>query len=370
MTVRERAGPRGATGVRVLEIGTRLSGALAGLILAGQGADVCQVDEGLDRALDGMETAYFDRGRRTVPLGEDLLALARAADLLLTDLPPGEMDRLRLPRTTEALAALRPGLALAAVTSLGLEGPHAAFAMDDITEWAAGGLAYVTRRAVPDDDDEGYTPVLAPGRQPEMLAGIAAATAAFAALRLARLTGEAVVADVSRQEVQTAMLHGVVPPFVWNGTKLGAPHARLSGIGMLLPAADGEIYIRTVEPHQWTALIEWMGSPEWATEPWAADPMQRRAHWDAVKALVGAWTAHHGRAWLHAEGQRRHVPVALPATPADVLASEQFAMRGVWQSIGVDGGVAHAPSVPLVGERELAPSMRETTTDVLARWAR
>src|SRR5215213_8827668 len=209
---------QGVAGLRVVEIGERLSGAYAGLILAAQGAMVCQVRHGLSRTLDVVETAYFDRGRWLVDGPVDLMALIRSADLLLCDLSVELLRERGLPLCSDELEAFRPGLVMVTITSMGITGPQAEFAMEDVNEWAAGGLAYVTRRNVPDDDNVHYAPVLPPNRQAELLGGIAAATGSLAGLRLAAASGEAVLVDVSRQEVQAAMLHGIIPPFVWNGT--------------------------------------------------------------------------------------------------------------------------------------------------------
>ena len=332
-------------GVRVLEIGEGLSSALTGLHLALQGAQVLQWTGGLHRRLDKFEAAYFDRLRTAHPPNATFDRLLCEADIVVVDLPPARWSGFGIPGDEESL---RAGQVLVAVTPMGIDGPHAAYSMDDITEWAAGGLAYVTRRVVPDDDDAGYTPLNSPGRQPEILGGLAGTIGALFGLRVAQQSHRGIVIDVSRQEVQAAMLHGVIPPYVWNNQVVGAPEARLSNIGMLLPAADGEIYIRTVEPHQWDSLVSWMGEPEWAKESWVADAEQRRANWDAVRALVGQWTAMHEREWLYREGQRHRVPVAMPRDVADVLEADQFDTRRFWRDIDVTGVEGKAPAVPLL----------------------
>src|SRR5690348_14095739 len=91
----------GANGLRVLEVGEHLSGAYAGLILCAQGATVRQFRRGLERRLDEVESAYFDRGRLVTADSEDLVSLAARADVLLTDLSLQKMRGLNLP-TTEA----------------------------------------------------------------------------------------------------------------------------------------------------------------------------------------------------------------------------------------------------------------------------
>lgn len=335
---------QGAAGVSVLELSERLSGAFAGLILGAQGANVRQWRQGLNRRLDRYESAYFDRHRSPLPEGAKLATLLREADVILCDLDPA--TALTLGLRMDALS-LRPGQVFVSVTSMGLDGPQSGYTMESITEWAAGGLGYVTRRAVPDSDVEHYAPVFPPGRQPEVLGGLAAAIAAVHGLRSAG--SEGLVIDVSRQEVQAAMLHGTVPPYVWNNLIPGSPSMRLTNIGMLLPSADGHVYIRTVEPHHWGGLVSLMGSPEWTTEPWAQDPYLRRENSEMVCALIGEWSSQHTTAWLVAEGQRLRVPIAFPRDLPEVLESEQLATRGAWVDVALDdGAVGRAPRIPML----------------------
>lgn len=346
-----------ASGLRVLEVGESRSAAFAGLILAAQGADVCQVRDGITRRLDAIESAYFDRGRWVPPPGADLAALASEADILLLDSSLPRLRELGLPATLEEL---RAGQAAVIVTPMGTWGPQALLVMDQINEWAAGGLAYVTRRAVPDDDVDGYSPVLPPDRQPEMLGGLAAAIGALFGMLQSKAANEPMLLDVSRQEVQAAMLHGVVPVFVWNHTVNGNPNARLSNIGMLIPASDGEVYLRTVEPHHWAGLVSWMGNPEWAQEPWASDGLQRMAHWELVRSLISEWSAQHPMRWLVEEGQRAGVPIAYTRSASEVLETEQLRSRDAWVEVEVNGSTARGPRVPLVETAPLAPARSAT----------
>lgn len=346
-----------ATGLRVLEVGETRSSAFAGLILAAQGADVCQVRTGVERRLDPLESAYFDRGRWVPPPEADLAVLASEADVLLLD---ASLPRLRELGLATELAGVRAGQAVVLVTPMGSWGPQASYVMEEINQWAAGGLAYVTRRAVPDDDVEGYSPVLPPDRQPEMLGGLAAAIGALFGVLQARASNEPMLIDVSRQEVQAAMLHGVVPPFVWNQAVTGNPNARLSNIGMLIPAADGEVYLRTVEAHHWAGLVGWMGTPEWTREPWASDAMQRMAHADLTRSLIGEWSVQFPMKWLVEEGQKAGVPIAYTRSADEVLATEQLRSRNAWAEVDLDASKVQAPRVPLF-ETAALPASRSAS---------
>jgi crotonobetainyl-CoA:carnitine CoA-transferase CaiB-like acyl-CoA transferase len=78
-------------GVRVIERSTVLSGRLAGLLLADQGAEVF-VERGDGATLGGLDDAFFDRGKIALPLGaiKDL----STADIVVVD---GEAQAERAP---------------------------------------------------------------------------------------------------------------------------------------------------------------------------------------------------------------------------------------------------------------------------------
>jgi crotonobetainyl-CoA:carnitine CoA-transferase CaiB-like acyl-CoA transferase len=150
---------------RVLEVGETLSGAYAGLVLAALGWEVCQVSLP-SRQVTELEAAFYDRARTTVAGGAAVVGrLARRADVVLTDVSVARIAELGLAADAETLQRGWPGLVQVSVTPFGLWGPHAGYEAAEITEWAAGGLAYATRRPVGPDDVDGYTPVLPPGRQ-------------------------------------------------------------------------------------------------------------------------------------------------------------------------------------------------------------
>jgi benzylsuccinate CoA-transferase BbsE subunit len=352
---------RSAEGLRVVEVGEFLSGAYCGLALSGQGAQVVQVRDGLDRRLDRYESAYFDRGRLVGPGLGDLPALLAHADVLLTDLSPGRLRDLGLPASEEDLDACRTGLLHVSVTSFGLSGSHQDYEHEDITDWAGGGLAFVTRRPV-DPQGPDFGPVLAPARQPELLAGMAAVMAAYAGLRLARLSGRAVQADVSRQEVQVAMAHSAFPNLVWSSQVWGGPAVPFTRIGHLVPTVDGYVYVRALEDHQWLALAEWIGiPPEVASEREDGLLLYHRDP-EAVQYLFAGFCADQRSRDLYAEGQRRRVPIVIPAAPSDVLASPQLEARQAWVDGELDGASFRAPALPL-----LEPASRPETRTVAVR---
>ena len=188
-------------------------------------------------------------------------------------------------------------------------------------------------------------PVVPPGFQPQAVAGLAAATGAFAGLRWARADGEPVVVDVSVQEVMASTLHSIFPNFVWNNHVLGHPTMPSNAVGLLLPAADGECTFRHVEAHQWDRLIGMAGRAR--LRALGDDPYERLANLTVIRDLIGEWSSTRRRNDLLVEGQRRKVPIALPRNLDDVLRWQHLRARGTWCDIELDGRAAEVARLPM-----------------------
>lgn len=353
----------GARGLRVLEVGERLGTASAGLALAALGGGVAQARLS-SRRVPGPEAAYYDRGRMVLD-GEALADLGERADVLVTDLDEEALSELGLPSDEEGLRGGSRPQVLVSIRSFGRGGPNSDFRMTELTEWASGGLATVTRRPHPDDPAR-YVPVVPPGFQPQALAGLAAAAGAFAGHRWAVARGAGVVVDVSVQEVMAATLHSIVPNFVWNGHVLGHPSTPSNSLGLLVPASDRDVYIRVVEAHQWDRLVAWLDHPDWSSL--GADPTDRLANLGAIRALVGEWTSGRTSEDLLREGQRRKVPIAIPRSLTEVLAWQQLRARGVWCRIDYAGMSVEAPRLPMIEPPLWQETRQYHAQEVADRW--
>ena len=126
------------SGIRVLELTTTVSGPMAAMTLADQGADVIKIEPplvgdparylGPSRGGVSSMFASLNRNKRSVVL--DLkdnderavfLRLVETADVLIENYRPGVLDRLGLGY--ETLSALRPELVYASITGYG-DGPY------------------------------------------------------------------------------------------------------------------------------------------------------------------------------------------------------------------------------------------------------
>ena len=133
-----RVGP--LAGLRILDLSSVVSGPMAAVVLADQGADVIKIEppgwgdgvRGLGASRNGLAAifAMINRNKRSVainlkyPLGQDLVKqLARGADVVLQNYRPGKMEKLGLGY--EALQSENPELIYASISGMGEVGPYA-----------------------------------------------------------------------------------------------------------------------------------------------------------------------------------------------------------------------------------------------------
>lgn len=143
-------------GVRVLDLSTALSGPVATMLLADQGADVVKLEAPGMRDVTrvagsfrgGMKAMYHlaNRGKRAItvdlrsPDGVDVyLTLARDADVVVQNLRPGIVDRLGVGY--EATRAINDGVVYVSIAGFGFTGPLAQAKVYDNLIQAGSGLA-------------------------------------------------------------------------------------------------------------------------------------------------------------------------------------------------------------------------------------
>ncbi|WP_425825340.1 CaiB/BaiF CoA transferase family protein [Streptomyces fractus] len=198
-------------GVRVVELAQWVFVPVAGALLADWGADVIRVERpegdpyralatqriGTDGGGVNMSVALANRGKRSVALdlrreeGRALLdQLLATADVFLTNLRPGALDRLGLG--AEELARRFPRLVYARGHGYGVRGPHADRAgYDSSAFWAQGGMAHVLT------PPEREYPISQRGAMGDRNGAMALAFGVAGALLKRERTGEGSVVDVS-----------------------------------------------------------------------------------------------------------------------------------------------------------------------------
>jgi crotonobetainyl-CoA:carnitine CoA-transferase CaiB-like acyl-CoA transferase len=287
--------PGPLTGYRIVDLTSNVSGPLATMILADQGADVIKVEapEGGDATRAGGNrragfTAGFlnnNRNKRSVVLDlkrpgavRAVLRLAARADVFVQNFRPGVAERLGLGE--EAVRAVSPTIVYVSISGFGEKGPYAAKPAYDPVIQAFSGLATVQAGS-----DEAR-PRLVRTILPDKLTAITASQAITAALLARERTG-------AGQHVRLSMLEAVLA-FLWasdmgDQTFVGdePPHqTRASAHDLIYDTADGYITVAALTDRQWTGLAQAVGHPEWLDDERFRTPALRQKNIDARLELT------------------------------------------------------------------------------------
>jgi crotonobetainyl-CoA:carnitine CoA-transferase CaiB-like acyl-CoA transferase len=323
-------------GLRVVQIGDGMAAAGCGRLLADLGANVCCLDPDLSTPL----AAYLDYGKS---VAADDPAAARnaiaAADLIVCEGRPQELYALQYE--TGSLRRLNATAALAYISPFGQTGPKANDPGTDLTLFFASGIARLLTGQV---DDLAEPPIRPVGEQSAFIGGIAAACAGVHAA----LAPAGAVVDVSIAEaLATLAITELARAGLTGKTRLRKREADGNGATVtILPARDGYVAISPREERQWTAWLSVMGSPDWGSDPRFATKSDRVANWDALHALMSAWSCQYGKQWIADSAQAAHVPSFPLREPAEQLESPQLEHRKFWRRIELGGRTVKAPGPP------------------------
>jgi crotonobetainyl-CoA:carnitine CoA-transferase CaiB-like acyl-CoA transferase len=360
-------------GVKVLELGGRVSAPYCAKVLANLGADVIKVeppngDEARRMGPFPGDANHNDKSglflalnanKRGMTLDLDepddarrLLALAEDADIVVENLPPGEMERQGLGY--EVLREGRPEIIVTSITPFGRKGPYAGYKATDLVLYHMAGLAHGLLGPVEDPDRE--PPVRAGGHQAELVAGMAGATASMMALYRRRMVGTGCHVTVSSFDAAvTQVIAGLA------NCALGRPaptrdlarqeEAAIGGmvaaVGGVLPCTDGYVAISPREDAQWERWLELMGNPDWSSDERFATRDARQRNFPELWELVGDWTRHRSKYDIARDGQERRIPCFPVNTVEDLLKDPHLEAREFFVTIDhpVAGSLKY-PGVP------------------------
>ena len=149
-------------GVRVLDLTTMVSGPIATMLLAEQGADVIKIESPTGDYMrrvgtehKGMTSSFLtcNRGKRSMCVDikqakglELVLELTKNADVLVQNFRPGVIERMGLGE--DAVRALKPDIIYMSISGFGKTGPQAHQRVYDPVIQALSGLADVQRDQV------------------------------------------------------------------------------------------------------------------------------------------------------------------------------------------------------------------------------
>lgn len=328
-------------GFRVIDLTTMISGPLATMTLADQGAEVIKIEHpaGGDHSRQvtgrrgGFSASFLNnnRGKKSVtlnlkdPRGIDAaLRLCETADVLVQNFRPGVADRIGLGEA--AVRAVRPDIIYTSIAGFGFQGDWARKPVYDPLIQALSGLASVQGGA------DAARPRLVRTILPDKLTAIQTAQAITAALLARTRTG-------TGSHVQISMLDTVLA-FLWSSDMAGytfvgdelEPDQSADAqtfVELIYQTADGWMAVSAHTDSTWAGLSAAVGRPEWLQDPRFATVAAREENKPArleltQEALLEDTTAN----WMDRLGAR-DVPCAPVLTRAEVYTHPQVAANGI-----------------------------------------
>ncbi len=360
-------GPKGPLhGFRVLDLTTMVSGPIATMMLADQGADVIKIEPpagelirrvGIDNR--GMTSSFLSCNRSKRSLSVDVktehgLAVVRklvaTADVLVQNFRPGAIQRMGLGE--EVVRAIRPDIIYVSISGFGEDGPYAQQRVYDPVIQALSGLAEIqTDRATGE-------PRMVRTIIPDKTTSVTAAQAITAAL-LARERGG------GGQHVRLAMLDTMVA-YLWpeamsalNFVGNEADPARgQMGLDLVFKTRDGHITAGAVTDREWADMARAFGREELIEDERFTSPAARFAHISDRRRIMSEEIANWSNDEILALFVAEQVPCAPILSRQGVLDNEQVRRNAIIE-IHED---------PVLGQvRQPRPAARFETTPATVR---
>ncbi len=325
-------------GYRIVDLTSMISGPLATMILADQGADVIKIEnpDGGDHTRasnnrrNGFSASFLNnnRNKRSVTLDlkdpaalQALLRLTTTADVFVQNFRPGVAERMGLGEA--AVRAAAPGIVYVSISGFGEVGPYAQKPVYDPLIQAVSGLASIQAGS----DTE--RPRLVRTIVPDKLTAVSASQAITAALLARERTGRG-------QHVRLSMLDAVIA-FLWasdmgSQTFVGEDipqQEAASFIDLIYQTATGAISAAVQTNREWLALTQALDKPEWVDDPRFRTPALRQRHINERLSLVQeVLLTRPATDWLQRLTQAG-VPCAPVLTRTEMLSNPQVVANGI-----------------------------------------
>lgn len=322
----EGSGP--LTGIRILDLTTTFMGPYCTMQLARMGADVVKVEEpagdvtrGInDRSGHGLGPIFINanHGKRSVsidlkaPQGRDaFLALARSADVVVHNMRPRAVEKLRI--TAQDIHEVNPRCVYVSLTGFGQGGPYQDLAAYDDVIQAVSGLAHTQAEA----GEPAYVKSATADKTVALVAVGAILAALFDRERTGR--GHVVAVPMFESMVSFNLLEhqgGLVfdPP-------QGPPgYSRLSSrYRRPYRTTDGYLGVVVYTDRMWTAFFDLIGAEEVARDPRFRTIAGRTEHIDDLYHLVETELAKKPSAYWQRELAARGIPVVPVRAPEELI---------------------------------------------------
>jgi crotonobetainyl-CoA:carnitine CoA-transferase CaiB-like acyl-CoA transferase len=328
-------------GVKVLEYARLVAGPYCTKLVADMGAEVIKIEppNGGDEArrrepflkdVPHPERSglffYLNTNKMGITLNlntttgrEMFKELVKDADVLVEDHPPQAMAELGLDY--ESLKDINPRLIMVSITPFGQTGPYREYKAYHLNTYHGSGLAKILSDILPDEIKQ---PLNGAGYLGEYDSGLSAAVALMGALYGRLFTGMGQHIDISKQESLIALERVEIGMYGNEGFSMMSTVAIQNMLGGLRYCKDGHVMLVIPMEHQWRALIELMGNPDWAQDERYKDEFSRAQHAQVLNDYITEWMSSYTKDEIFHRAQALSCPIGAVNTSEDLLASDQL----------------------------------------------
>ena len=325
-------------GYRIVDLTSMISGPLATMMLADQGADVIKLENpdggdhtrAANNSRNGFSASFLNNNRNKRSMALDLkssaarqalLRLIATADVFVQNFRPGVAERMGLGEA--AVRAVAPTIVYVSISGFGEAGPYAQKPVYDPLIQAVSGLATIQAGS----DTE--RPRLVRTILPDKLTAYNAAQAITAALLSRHRTGKG-------QHIRLSMLDAIVA-FLWasdmgSQTFVGQDipqQEAASFIDLIYETATFPISAAVQTNREWLALTRALDKPEWVDDPRFRTPALRQRHInERLMMTQDVLSTRSAEEWLE-RLTREGVPCAPVLTRTAMLSDPQVVANGI-----------------------------------------
>ena len=318
-------------GFRILDLTSMVSGPVATMMLADQGADVIKIEPpagelmrrvGVNRR--GMTSSFLSCNRSKRSLAVNLktaegLALVQklvgTADVLVQNFRPGAIERMGLGEPE--VRSIRPDIVYVSISGFGETGPYSGQRVYDPVIQALCGLAEIQ------SDRVTGTPRMVRTIIPDKTTAVTAAQAITAALLARQRTGTA-------QHVRLSMLDTMVA-YLWPESMSSLnfvgretdPARGQMGLDLIYSTQDGYITAGAVTDDEWAGMCQALGRPELIEDERFRTPGARFQNVAARREITSQEIAKYTSEDLITRFRARQVPCAPVLSRLDLLENDQ-----------------------------------------------
>ena len=339
-------------GIRVIELGDYISAPFCARLLADLGAEVIKV-EAPDRGDTSRRNGPFpndepnaeasglflflNTGKSGITLDVDtstgkkmFLRLLEDADVLVENLPPGHLEKLKLdyPSINEQF----PRLVVTSITPFGQTGPYKDYAGYDLNLQAAGGISIgigMTNRP----------PLAMPLSQGDFMAGLAGAASTLLAILAREGTGKGQWVDVAGSQVLAVLISFAyfLPNFIYRGvagTRKGRRGGEAYFPNTIMPCKDGFVCLYPLQMPQYLRFLEMIGSPDWQENNRYRDRRAMAEQYpEEAEALIAPWFMERTKEEIFSLCMEHKVPCAPVRTIQEVVEDPHLNHRGFFVDV-------------------------------------